>query len=205
MSRSGERMQYTNFDWIEQGLAVGGLVSEPEELPFDAILSMTPDAPTTVRPLVTGGDIEYRWFPIIDGYSHEEHDEIVNRYNLAVAQLDQWLRDGKRVLVHCHAGVSRSVTAVVWYLVKYRGMSWDDAHALVRRNRQHARPNIRFEIPLRMSMGETFTEEQLRAMAMAYCDRIREDEGVDISPQEIMDDLERQGTLERLRALPASG
>jgi protein-tyrosine phosphatase len=197
-------MQYTNFDWIEEGLAVGGLVSEPEELPFDAILSMTPEAPMSVAPLATGGDIEYRWFPIIDGYSHEEHDEIVNRYNLAVAQLDGWIRDGKRVLVHCHAGISRSATAVVWYLVKYRGMSWDEAHALVRRNRQHARPNIRFEIPLRMSMGETFTDEQLWEMATAYCNRIREDEQIEVSPQEIMDDLERQGTLERLHALTST-
>jgi protein-tyrosine phosphatase len=197
-------MQYTNFDWVDEGLAVGGLVSEPEDLPFDAILSMTPEAPTTVRPLATGGAIDYRWFPIIDGYSHEEHDEIVNRYNLAVDQLDRWIRDGKRVLVHCHAGISRSATAVVWYLVRYRGMSWDEAHALVRRNRQKARPNIRFEIPLRMSMGETFSDEQLRQMAQAYCDRIWEDEGVAIDPQEIMDDLERQGTLERLHALSAT-
>jgi hypothetical protein len=83
-------------------------------------------------------------------------------------------------------------------------MSWDEAHALVRRNRQKARPNIRFEIPLRMSMGETFSDEQLRQMAQAYCDRIWEDEGVAIDPQEIMDDLERQGTLERLHALSAT-
>jgi atypical dual specificity phosphatase len=198
-------MQYTNFDWIDDQLAVGGLVSEPEDLPFDAILSMTPEAPTTVRPLVTEGNVEYRWFSIIDGYSHEEHDEIVNRYDRAVEQLDVWVRDGKRVLVHCHAGVSRSATAVVWYLVKYRGMSWDEAHALVRRGRQKARPNIRFEIPLRMSMGETFTDEQLWEMATAYCNRILEDEGVVVPPQEIMDDLERQGTLERLRSLPAAG
>jgi hypothetical protein len=198
-------MQYTNFDWVDDQLAIGGLVSQPEELPFDAILSMTPDAPTTVRSLVTEGNVEYRWFSIIDGYSHEEHDEIVNRYKGAVEQLDQWVREGKRVLVHCHAGVSRSATAVVWYLVKYRGMSWDEAHALVRQGRQKARPNIRFEIPLRMSMGETFTDEQLRHMAEAYCARIWEDEGVSVPPQEIMDDLERQGTLERLHALSAAG
>lgn len=198
-------MQYTNFDWVDDQLAIGGLVSEPEELPFDAILSMTPDAPTTVRPLVTGGDVEYRWFSIIDGYSHEEHDEIVNRFNLAAEQLDQWVREGKRVLVHCHAGISRSATAVVWYLVKYRGMTWDEAHALVRQGRQKARPNIRFEIPLRMSLGEWFSDEQLREMAGAYCDRIWEDEGVSIPPQEIMDDLERQGTLDRLHALAATG
>jgi hypothetical protein len=194
-------MQYTNFDWIEDGLAVGGVVSEPEDLPFDAILSMTQDAPTAIREMVTGGQVDYRWFPILDGYSHEEHDEIVNRYNQAAAQLDEWLRAGNRVLVHCHAGISRSATAVVWYLVKYRGLSWDDAHALVRRGRQKARPNIRFEIPLRMSMGETFDEEQLRRMAKAYCDTIWQDESLVVEPDEIMDDLQRQGTLDRLRGL----
>lgn len=197
-------MQYTNFNWIDDRLAIGGLVSEPEDLPFDAILSMTPDAPTTVRDLVTGGDVEYRWFSIIDGYSHEEHDEIVNRFNLAVEQLDRWVREGKRVLVHCHAGISRSATAVCWYLVRYEGMSWDEANALARRGRPKVRPNIRFEIPLRMSLGETFTEEQVRTMAEAYCARIWEDEEVPVSPEEIMEDLERQGTLRRLRGLAAA-
>lgn len=191
-------MLYSNYNWINDRIAIGGMVSEPEDLPFDAILSLVTDAPPSVRDLVLSGRVDYQWHSIIDGYSFEENDEIVRRFNAAVDQLHEWLSEGKRVLVHCVAGISRSVTAVVWYLVLYEGMTWEDAADLVRASRPNARPNIRFELPLRLSVGERFTMEQIERMAERYCERILLDEGVVVEPEEIMADLERQGTLERI-------
>lgn len=193
-------MPYDNYNWITDDIAIGGMVSEAEELPFDAILSLVPDAPPSVRDLALSERIEYRWHSIIDGYSFEENDEIVRRFNAAAEQLDRWLASGKRVLVHCVAGVSRSATAVVWYLVRFRGMTWEEATALVRAYRLNARPNIRFEIPLRISQGERFTREQVERMAEAYCQRIWLDEEVEVDPKDIIADLERQGTLARIPA-----
>jgi hypothetical protein len=191
-------MPYTNFNWITDKLAIGGVVSEPEALPFDAILSLMTEAPAAVREIVRSGTVEYAWFSIVDGYSFEEHDEIVRRFDAAAAQIDRWLSTGKRVLVHCYAGVSRSVTAVIWYYMRYEGKTWDEAMAIIRASRTVARSNIRFEIPLRLAAGEDIHEDWLSERVRLYCERVYADENFTIGPDEIMSDLERQGTTARL-------
>jgi hypothetical protein len=187
-------MPYENFDWITDRLAVGGLVSDPEDLPFDAILSMAPDAPLTVGDLVRSGNVDYRWYSIIDGYSWEGHDEIVRRFDAAAAQIHQWLSEGKRVLVHCHAGVSRSATAAVWYLVRYEGLTWEEAFNKVRAARPGVFPNPRFEIALRVSSGELIDWNTFDQRIAEHCVRLQ-DFNLSDSRREILEDLERQGTL----------
>lgn len=44
------------------------------------------------------------------------------------------------VLVHCQRGVSRSATAVLFYLMSRQGMKYDDALALVQRKRPCVNP-----------------------------------------------------------------
>ena len=48
------------------------------------------------------------------------------------------------VLVHCSAGVSRSVSIVVAYLMKEKGMSYSDSIHYVRKRRPIANPNYSF-------------------------------------------------------------
>lgn len=188
-------MLYTDFNWIDDRLAVGAIVSEAEELPFDAILSMETHAPATVAEIVRAGRVDYQWRSIVDGYSWEANDEIVRRFDAAAEQIHDWLEAGRRVLVHCTAGVSRSVSAVVWYLMRYEGYSWDEALALVRQGRTVAYPNIRFEIPLRLAAGETLSDEQIRERIEAFVEEMRVRYGSEVPPEEVWDDLVRQGTL----------
>ncbi|CAG5896655.1 unnamed protein product [Menidia menidia] len=49
------------------------------------------------------------------------------------------------VLVHCLAGVSRSVTLVVAYIMTVTGLGWQDALAAVRVARPCAGPNLGFQ------------------------------------------------------------
>lgn len=194
-------MPYTDFNWITDRFAVGAIVSEPEEaFPFDAVISLETHAPATLRELALSADIEYRWYSIIDGYSWEGHDGIIRRFDAAARQINDWLTEGKRVLIHCTAGVSRSVTAVVWYLVRYQGYTWERALETVREFRPQANPNPRFEIPLRIAAGEDVTEEWLELRIKAFCARMADVFGLDMDPDEVWNDLERQGTLAHLRA-----
>ena len=52
------------------------------------------------------------------------------------------------LLVHCVSGISRSVTAIVSWLMKYHDSTFDDALAKVRNHRPLAKPNAGFILQL---------------------------------------------------------
>ena len=75
-------------------------------------------------------------------------------------EANKWIREGAYMLqtffgpgstvaVHCMAGISRSPSVVIAWLILYRGMSCDDAFSLVIRRRQFIRPNVLFTRILR--------------------------------------------------------
>ncbi|MGH2441611.1 MAG: dual specificity protein phosphatase family protein [Chloroflexota bacterium] len=188
-------MPYTDYDWVGDRFAIGGLVTESDhDFPFDAVLSMETHAPATLRELAASEHIEYRWFSIIDGFSWEQHDEIVRRFTDAADQLSAWLAEDKKVLVHCTAGISRSATVVIWYLVRHEGYTWEDGLAFLRSFRSRINPNARFEIALRLSAGEKLSEGEIGARIRENCDRTLAD-GFEVDPAELWRDLEKQGTL----------
>lgn len=51
---------------------------------------------------------------------------------------------GKKVLVHCVAGISRSATFVIYYLMKSDAMTLSDAFRSVKERRSQVRPNPGF-------------------------------------------------------------
>jgi protein-tyrosine phosphatase len=53
------------------------------------------------------------------------------------------------ILVHCHAGISRSSTMVIAYLMREKGMSFVDAFAAVKKIRPQVQPNAGFIRQLR--------------------------------------------------------
>ena len=54
-----------------------------------------------------------------------------------------------KVLVHCHAGISRSGTICIAYIMKYKKMKFDDALKFVRQKRPKISPNKGFIEQLR--------------------------------------------------------
>lgn len=59
-----------------------------------------------------------------------------------------------KVLVHCNAGISRSATIIIAYLIIHRGKSYEEALPAVRKNRPSAKPNSGFEAQLRNLDGQ---------------------------------------------------
>ena len=70
-------------------------------------------------------------------------------FDRALAFMELALEAGEKCFVHCHAGVSRSASLCIAFLVKHRAMSTDEALAHVRSARQWVGPNHGFMQQLR--------------------------------------------------------
>jgi hypothetical protein len=59
------------------------------------------------------------------------------------------LSKGEKVLVHCTAGISRSASAVTYFIMKRYGMKFEDAYKLVKEKRPIVSINPGFESQLK--------------------------------------------------------
>lgn len=76
--------------------------------------------------------------------------------------LDEARQNGANILVHCHAGVSRSATITIAYLLKHSKLSMMDIYRLVKGKRSIISPNFNF-------MGQLMEYEQ--ALNSGVCER----------------------------------
>jgi len=75
-------------------------------------------------------------------------------FRKASAKLNTWVSEGHHVLVHCYAGISRSVSTVITYFILYKGYSFDQAYNEVKRGRKQMKPYTEF-IPVLKSFERT--------------------------------------------------
>jgi hypothetical protein len=93
-------------------------------------------------------------FPRKFTYKHVQADDVPS-YNLlkhfdqAAEFIDAAISAGGTVLVHCAAGISRSVTLVLAYLIKFEDMRVGEAYNLVKSRRHIINPNPGFMKQLR--------------------------------------------------------
>ena len=70
--------------------------------------------------------------PIVDDLA----DSKTKKYFLEAASvLDRWVREDKKIMVHCFAGMSRSTSVVITYFIVYKGWSFDIAHGHLKQRR----------------------------------------------------------------------
>lgn len=118
--------QWANdMDWITENIAIGNFLDAQNPEGIDFILCLKPDCCTERE------DIETVCIPLIDGVGN-------NRALLrkALAELTQAVADRMKVMVHCHAGRSRSVSIVARYLMESRGMTASEALAFIQQKRE---------------------------------------------------------------------
>lgn len=72
--------------------------------------------------------------------------------------LDEAIYEGGRILVHCHAGISRSTGIVAGYLMRH-GFSWEEALELIRRNRPQVYPHANIERSVKKYVGQVIDEK----------------------------------------------
>ncbi|MBX3420295.1 MAG: dual specificity protein phosphatase family protein [Pirellulaceae bacterium] len=81
--------------------------------------------------------IQQLWLPTID--FHHPSAEQVQR---GAEFIQQHKQRGGQVYVHCKAGRARSATIVLWWLVKYGGLTPQQAQQQLQQARPHVNPRV---------------------------------------------------------------
>ena len=114
-----------NADYLAE-LGISVIINVAEELP--------PTAASTLP------NIEMFFIPFEDSMDEQLFPEI-DKIRLIV---DESLSKGKKVLVHCNAGRSRSAAVLLYILMTLRGMSLGNAFEILKSARQSVQPNPNF-------------------------------------------------------------
>lgn len=72
----------------------------------------------------------YTWMPVVDGYPPNPA-----QLDMGTTIMDEAISNGKTVYIHCRNGHGRSPTLVAAYMIRYGGMSADEAERKIKENR----------------------------------------------------------------------
>ena len=85
-------------------------------------------------------DITYHQIYIED----KEDVDISLYFQQAIIFISQHINNKKVVFVHCAAGISRSASMVIAYLIYKRNISFEEAYTICKNGRPFISPNLRF-------------------------------------------------------------
>ncbi|KAG8194398.1 hypothetical protein JTE90_011010 [Oedothorax gibbosus] len=101
------------------------------------ILNVTPNLPNTFK---TEMGMKYMQIPIQDHWSQN----LFNFFPQAIKFIDEARKRNLGVLVHCLAGISRSVTITLAYLMHELNIPLNEAFDFVQRRKANVSPNLNF-------------------------------------------------------------
>ncbi|NP_001086323.1 dual specificity phosphatase 5 S homeolog [Xenopus laevis] len=99
----------------------------------------------------------YKWIPVEDNHTAD----ISSHFQEAIDFIDSVKRAGGRVLVHCEAGISRSPTICMAYLMKTRKFHLEEAFEYIKQRRSLISPNFSFMGQLLHYESEIFSSKIL--------------------------------------------
>jgi len=85
-------------------------------------------------------DIEYKHLDLVD----VEKTDLLPFFEEGIQFIDKFVSSERNILVHCQAGVSRSASFCLAYMMKMQGYKYADAIKQIRINRLESRPNDGF-------------------------------------------------------------
>jgi len=89
-------------------------------------------------------DFEYKIFPLYDS----EYTKITKYFEESNNFIKNSILNGK-ILIHCGAGISRSVSLLLAYMIANMNMNYSEAIKIMKEKRSIANPNPGFEKQLR--------------------------------------------------------
>ena len=67
----------------------------------------------------------------------------------AIEFIDEAINEGHKILIHCHAGISRSTSITIAYLMYKHNLRYERAYSRVKAKRYCCKPNSRFVTQLK--------------------------------------------------------
>ncbi|KAJ8360212.1 hypothetical protein SKAU_G00167370 [Synaphobranchus kaupii] len=86
------------------------------------------------------GRFRYKWIPVEDSHLAD----ISSHFQEAIDFIDCVKKSGGKVLVHCEAGISRSPTICMAYIMKTKGLQLEEAFDFIKQRRPVISPNFSF-------------------------------------------------------------
>ncbi|XP_054721978.1 dual specificity protein phosphatase 7-like [Uloborus diversus] len=120
------------------------------------ILNVTPNLPNAFEDKGLG--FKYMKIPIQDHWSQN----LATYFPEAIAFIDEARQKKECILVHCLAGISRSVTITLAYLMQKLSMPLNDAYDFVRQRKANISPNFNF-------MGQLMDYERQLSIGPCHC------------------------------------
>uniref|UniRef100_A0A2K6T1W9 Dual specificity protein phosphatase 12 n=2 Tax=Saimiri boliviensis TaxID=27679 RepID=A0A2K6T1W9_SAIBB len=153
---------------VQSGLYLGGAaaVAEPNHLReagITAVLTVDSEEPS----FKAGSRAEGLWRLFVPALDRPETD-LLSHLDRCVAFIGQARAEGRGVLVHCHAGVSRSVAIITAFLMKTDQLPFEKAYEKLQILKPEAKMNEGFEWQLKLYQAMGYEVDTSSAIYKQY-------------------------------------
>ena len=108
---------------------------------------------------VNGKTDQWHYLPIVDDMADSKTEA---QFREGAKKLNDWLNAGHKVIVHCFAGISRSVSTVITYYMLYKGWSYDLAFLHIKSKRKQINPHPNY-IPILKGLSSQQAQDEENA------------------------------------------